>query len=77
MSFGAAFLFLAQTAAQPAVNASATPEPRAIASATATARILAPAVIDFDAEMERSVRARETHVQITRDRAGTVWAEFQ
>lgn len=75
MSLAVALLLAAQAAAQ-----AAPPPPRApaaTASASASVTIVEPAVIDFDAPMDESVRADHARAQISRDEAGTVWAQFQ
>jgi len=81
MSFAAAFVLIAQSAASAGAPASAD-----VASArsapvaervTARATILRPARISFDLESsEVSVNTRRTNVQRGRDAAGTVWVEF-
>ena len=77
-----ALLLLAAQASQPAAapvaeaQASAA-QPVASASASASVRIISPAVISFDAPARDSVKADHAQVQIHRDRAGTVWAQFQ
>ena len=79
MSFAAAFLIVAQSAA--AGSASDGPAARAAPVAervSASARVLRPARISFVVEngAEAADVSRNSAVQRGRDAAGTVWIEF-
>lgn len=81
----AIFLLFVQAVSSPSVTPpSKTPvaeaaEPALLdsASAKASARILRAAVFDFEAPPKQSVKGGQAKPQISRDEAGTVWAQFQ
>lgn len=78
MSFAVAVLLIAQSAAPSAPATVETRRPEPIATVTASARVLRPAVISFDAVDETSPEDQRTGVamQRSRDAAGTLWVEF-
>lgn len=78
MSMAAAFLMIAQSASPAVADAPASRQAPVATSATASARILRPAVISFEIneDAETLEDARNQAVQRGRDQAGTLWIEF-
>ncbi|UAB78763.1 hypothetical protein INR77_03285 [Erythrobacter sp. SCSIO 43205] len=84
MSLTAALLILAQSAAPQAAPQAADTSARASRGVSvqvqASARIIRPAQVTFDASGEGSLKVSATHtarVQQNRDSNGTVWADFE